>query len=210
MARIKCLHPRGPRDPWLHRIEDNRPDAAFDCFPPNPRGWKPRPPAFAEASAGRPAATKPTEGRPATMPSGIETAEPSSAVDEASCLVCAVHDPPTRLISSRTFAPFAVQTSNQPPRMTRISRMTRIKFLHPRNPRNPWSHRIENNRNDTAFDCFLPNPRGWKPRPPAFAEPSTDRLATTGLRQPRPRGGRGNGGPTGIRTQTQRIMSPLL
>ena len=118
MARIKCLHPRGPRDPWLHRIEDNRPDAAFDCFPPNPRGWKPRPPAFAEPTAGRPAATKPSAGRPATATSGIEAAEPSSAVDEASCLVAVPSTPAiTRLISSRTFAPFAVQFA-QPPGQT--------------------------------------------------------------------------------------------
>ena len=70
-----------PVHPWLHRLEHNRNDPAFDCFAPKPRGWKPRPPAFAE----------PTAGRPATVPSDIESAEPSSAVDEASCLVCAVH-----------------------------------------------------------------------------------------------------------------------
>jgi hypothetical protein len=97
-----------PVHPWLHRLEHNRNDPAFDCFAPKPRGWKPRPPAFAE----------PTAGRPATVPSDIESAEPSSAVDEASCLVSAPSTPAvTRLISSRTFAPFAVQNP-QPPEPT--------------------------------------------------------------------------------------------
>ena len=76
--------------------------------------------AFAEASA----------GRPATMPAGIEAAQPSSAVDEASCLVCAVHDRPTRAPSRPSrFKLFSHQS--KPPRMARISRMTRIKYFHP-------------------------------------------------------------------------------
>ena len=126
MPRIKFLHPRDPRNPRSHRIENNRNDTAFGCFRPEPRGWKPRPPAFAEPSAGRPAA----------VPSDIETAERSSVVDEASCLVSAPSTPAvTHLISSRILR--ALRGSkfphhpSKPPRMARISRMTRIRYFHP-------------------------------------------------------------------------------
>ena len=110
------------------------------------------------------------------------SARPSSVVDEVSCLVSlpfAVFLParspraPSRPSRFKRF-----NQPSKPPRMTRISRMPRMGFLHPRDPRNPWSHRIENNRNDTAFDCFRPEPRGGTPRPPAFAEPSAGRPAT--------------------------------
>ena len=86
--------------------------------------------------------------------------------------------PYPRLISSRTFASFAVQTFQPPGQPTTDD----TDFTDAADPVfssvfirvHPWLHRLEHNRNDPAFDCFPPNPRGWKPRQPAFAEPTAE------------------------------------
>jgi hypothetical protein len=91
----------------------------------NPRGGTPRPPAFAEPSAGRPATQPiPTSDRTAVLRRGRGIL-PRLCRPLPPSLARSLREPslPSRFKLFRR--------STKPPRMSRISRMPRIKFLHP-------------------------------------------------------------------------------